>query len=49
MAFSPWPMTSLTSRKASSDQPMWAGYRPLTMTLWLTTVSEAMSPTQAFL
>ena len=49
MAFAPWPMTLSTSRKASSDQPMFLGYRPLTMTLWLTTVSEAMSPTQAFL
>ena len=45
MAPAPKPSTLSTSRKASSDQPMCLGNRPLTMTLWLTTVSEAMSPT----
>ena len=37
------------SRITSSDQPMCLGNWPLTMVLWLTTVSEAIWPTVAFL
>ena len=43
----PAPRTSSLSRKASSAQPIVRGSRPLVMTLWVMTVSEAMCPTHA--
>ena len=36
------PSTPSTSRYHSSAQPMFLGSMPLVITLWLTTVSEAM-------
>ena len=42
------PSTPSVSRYTSFVQPMFFGNRPLVITLWLITVSAAMSPTSAF-